>query len=87
LKLSSHLISLVFTIVLGKYLKGDMKLKYKINHTRVRYNNKTGMYETGSQTFARYDQAKENRWTCEKCFSRFATLKKLKQHKIDYHAY
>jgi ribosomal protein L20A (L18A) len=72
---------------LAKDLKGNMKLKYKVNQTRVRYNNKTGMYETGSQTFARYEQAKENRWTCEKCFSRFATLKKLKQHKIDYHAY
>lgn len=68
-------------------LNGDMKLKYKINYTRVRYNNKTGMYETGSQTFARYDEAKENRWTCEKCFNRFATLRKLKQHKIDNHAY
>jgi hypothetical protein len=77
----------MYTNVPGKRLKVNMKLKYKINHTRVRYNNKTGMYETGSQTFARYEQAKENRWTCEKCFNRFATLKKLKQHKIDHHAY
>jgi hypothetical protein len=77
---------LIMCHVLAKHSR-DMKLKYKVNHTRVRYNNKTGMYETGSQTFARYEQAKENRWTCEKCFSRFATLKKLKQHKIDYHAY
>jgi hypothetical protein len=87
MKLSSYLLSLMSTSVPGKRLKVNMKLKYKINHTRVRYNNKTGMYETGSQTFARYEQAKENRWTCEKCFNRFATLKKLKQHKIDHHAY
>ncbi|MFL6326093.1 MAG: hypothetical protein ACJ71I_01230 [Nitrososphaeraceae archaeon] len=87
MKLSSYLLTLLFASIAGKHLKGNMKLKYKVNHTRVRYNNKTGLYETGSQTFVRYEQAKENRWTCEKCFTRFATLKKLKQHKIDYHAY
>ena len=70
-----------------KHLEGDMKLKYKVSHARIRYNNKTGMYETGSQAFFRYEQAKESRWICEKCLNRFATLKKLKQHKVDYHSY
>jgi hypothetical protein len=87
MKLSFYLLNLFSAGVQARTLKGNINLKYAVNHTRVRYNNKTGMYETGSQTFAKYEQAKENRWTCEKCFNRFATLKKLKQHKVDYHAY
>jgi hypothetical protein len=45
------------------------------------------MYESGSETYDRYDQAKENKWKCEKCDNRFATVKKLKQHKIEFHSY
>ena len=70
-----------------KSLKDNLKLRYKINHNRVSYNNKTGMYESGSETYDRYDQAKENKWKCEKCDNRFATVKKLKQHKIEFHSY
>jgi len=55
-------------------LKENLNLKYKINHNRVSYNNKTGMYESGSETYSRYDLAKESKWKCEKCYARFATL-------------
>ena len=45
------------------------------------------MYESGSEIYDRYDQAKENKWKCEKCDNRFTTVKKLKQHKIEFHSY
>jgi len=68
-------------------LKSNLKLKYSVNHNRVNYNNKTGRYESGTESYARYDDARENKWKCEKCLGRFATIKKLKQHKIDIHSY
>jgi len=68
-------------------LKENLNLKYKINQNRVSYNNKTGLYESGSETYTRYDVAKESKWKCEKCYARFGTIRKLKQHKIDYHSY
>jgi len=73
--------------LLVKPLNENLRLKYKIANSRISYNNKTGMYQSGSGTYTRYDQAKENKWKCEKCYNHFATLKKLKLHKIDYHSY
>jgi hypothetical protein len=64
------------------------KAKYKINYNPVNYNNNTGMYESGSETFSRYEEAKANQWKCEKCNDlRFGTFKKLKEHKVQNHSY
>jgi hypothetical protein len=40
-------------------------------------NNKEGVYPN-------YEEARANRWKCEKCGSLFGNLPRLRQHKIEY---
>ena len=70
------------------FVKIDLsKLKYKVNYNPVNYNNNIGMYKSSSETYLKYEQARANQWKCEKCGYRFATFKKLKQHKEKDHSY
>ncbi|MDW0316144.1 MAG: hypothetical protein QN716_12300, partial [Nitrososphaeraceae archaeon] len=63
------------------------KLRYKVNYNPINFNNDTRMYKTGSQLYNRYEQARANQWKCEKCNNRFATFRKLRQHKSQNHSY
>ena len=68
-------------------MKDVAKLKYKINYNAVFYNFKTKRYESREAIYLNYEQARANQWKCEKCGYRFATFKKLKQHKEKDHSY
>jgi hypothetical protein len=68
--------------------------KYKLNYTRLlNYDNKTGFYKSRIEISANYYKQQQqqptsiNPWKCEKCDNVFVTLKELRQHKEEYHAY
>jgi hypothetical protein len=68
-------------------MKDESKLKYKINYNRVSYDFKTKKYGSGEDSYLTYEQARANRWKCEKCQNPLANLKELKLHKLEYHSY
>jgi hypothetical protein len=58
-------------------MKGVPKLKYKVNYDPPTYNYKTKQYEHKEGVYLSYEQARANRWKCEKCGCLFGNLPSL----------
>jgi glutaminase len=62
--------------------------KYKLNYSSANYNSKTGFFDNRIHTYSTtYNQLGIKHYECEKCKDLFSTLKQLRQHKEEHHAY
>ena len=62
--------------------------KYKLNYNCGNYNSKTGFFNDRIHTYcSTYNRLGIKHYECEKCKDLFSTLKQLRQHKEDHHAY
>jgi hypothetical protein len=68
-------------------MKGVPKLRYKVNYDPPTYKYNTKKYEHKEGVYPNYEEARANRWKCEKCSSLFGNLPRLRQHKIECHSY
>jgi hypothetical protein len=63
------------------------KLKFQLNYNPVSYSVRTRLYRNELGSYASYREARAAMWKCNKCDQTFASLRHLKSHKQESHAY
>jgi hypothetical protein len=61
--------------------------KYQINASMPVFNSITGLYESSDASYTSYVEARKYQWKCDKCYERFQSYKKLRNHKSQLHSY
>jgi hypothetical protein len=61
--------------------------KFGVNFNQIKYDFYTRSYQVGTETFRNYNEARSRQWGCSSCSMSFGSLKDMKKHRAEVHAY
>ena len=62
-------------------------IRHGATYDAARYDPVSKSFRVGNETFQDFARARSRQWKCVSCAEAFATMKALKRHRGEYHAY